>query len=60
MAHAELLLRESGCPKINLQITRDNASVVDFYRKFGFVIEDRISMGKRIVTASRAGGQGRT
>ena len=38
-----------GCIKVNLQIYSDNQSIVDFYKKIGFSIEDRISMGKRIV-----------
>ena len=39
-------LRQLGCLKVNLQINGDNTKVVDFYKKLGFSIEDRISMGK--------------
>ncbi len=44
--HVEAALRELGCPKINLQVLADNADVVEFYRKLGFKVEERISMGK--------------
>ena len=38
-----------GCVKVNLQINKDNQSVVNFYKKVGFSIEDRISMGKKLM-----------
>jgi len=38
-----------GCIKVNLQIYGDNQFVVDFYKKVGFSIEDRVSMGKRLI-----------
>ena len=44
--HVEQVLKELGCPKLNLQILADNADVVAFYRSLGFQIEPRISMGK--------------
>jgi len=44
--HAEAVLRKLGCPKINLQVLPDNSRVVEFYRKLGFNVEERISMGK--------------
>ena len=49
MAAAEQRLRELGCAKINLQIMRTNADVVRFYERAGYAIEDRISMGKRLL-----------
>ncbi|MDB9812809.1 GNAT family acetyltransferase [bacterium] len=48
MAAAEQLLDELGCPKINLQVRSANASVVAFYASLGYVIEDVVSMGKRL------------
>ncbi len=39
-------LRDVGCPKINLQVLPDNSQVIEFYRKLGFKVEERISMGK--------------
>ena len=46
--HAETALRECGCVKINLQILAGNDGVVEFYRKLGFVTEERISMGRHL------------
>lgn len=39
-------LEKLGCLKVNLQINCDNQSVVEFYKKVGFSVEERISMGK--------------
>ena len=49
MEHAERLLRERGCPKINLQVRSTNRDVIEFYRRLGFVTDDVMSMGKRLV-----------
>jgi predicted N-acetyltransferase YhbS len=43
---AEARLRALGCSKINLQIRGSNHAVEGFYRRLGFDVEDRISMGK--------------
>ena len=48
MAAAEQLLDELGGPKINLQVRSANASVVAFYASLGYVIDDVVSMGKRL------------
>jgi len=48
MDEAERLLRESGCPKINLQIRTSNAGAIEFYRRLGFSVDDTVSMGKRL------------
>jgi ribosomal protein S18 acetylase RimI-like enzyme len=50
LAHAEELLRQRGCPKINLQVRPDNASAIHFYQRLGFAVDDVASMGKRLVT----------
>ena len=42
-------LNSLGCVKVNLQVTGGNAGVTAFYEKLGFAVEDRISMGKRLV-----------
>lgn len=42
----EQLLAGRGCPKINLQVMPSNPQAVEFYRSLGFVVEERISMGK--------------
>jgi len=48
MAAVEERLRALGCPKLNLQINRSNAEVVAFYEALGYLVEDRISMGKEL------------
>lgn len=48
VTQAERALTELGCPKINLQILQDNASVAAFYASLGYAVEPRVSMGKRI------------
>ena len=46
---AEARLRACGCPKINLQVRRANASVLEFYRAIGYVEDDAVCLGKRLV-----------
>jgi ribosomal protein S18 acetylase RimI-like enzyme len=41
-------LRAKGCPKINLQVRKDNLKAVKFYEKIGFKIDEVIGMGKRL------------
>jgi ribosomal protein S18 acetylase RimI-like enzyme len=48
MYRAETALIARGAPKINLQVRATNGQVASFYEQLGFVVEDRISMGKRI------------
>jgi ribosomal protein S18 acetylase RimI-like enzyme len=49
MERVEAGVARLGCPKINLQVRASNEGVVSFYRKLGYQIEERISMGKRLV-----------
>ena len=58
MEKAELLLRGRGCPKINLQIRSTNRSVIEFYERLGFAIDDVVSMGKRLVVDNPAPEKG--
>lgn len=44
----EQKLKVLGCLKMNLQIVSSNSGVVEFYKKLGFSVEDRVSMGKRL------------
>jgi ribosomal protein S18 acetylase RimI-like enzyme len=48
MQEAEKRLLAMGCAKINLQVIASNADVVGFYRRLGYAIEERISMGKQM------------
>jgi ribosomal protein S18 acetylase RimI-like enzyme len=49
MEHLEGLLRERGCPKINLEIRRSNLGVVRFYERIGYRDNDVVGMGKRLI-----------
>ena len=48
MNEAEQLLREAGCPKINLQVRSTNAVVIEFYRSLSYLVEDVVNLGKRL------------
>ena len=48
LAEAERLLREAGCPKINLYVLTSNLGVTEFYRRLGYSVEDVVCMGKRL------------
>ena len=41
-------LSARGCLKVNLQVRACNEGVVAFYKKLGYSVEERISMGKRL------------
>jgi ribosomal protein S18 acetylase RimI-like enzyme len=45
---AKARVRSMGCSKINLQVRSTNANAVAFYRRLGYLIEERTSMGKPI------------
>ena len=49
MGAVEEKILAMGCPKINLQIRSDNLDAVKFYENIGYKVEERISMGKRLV-----------
>lgn len=48
MRDAERRLRLLGCPKINLQIRRENTAVQAFYAAIGFSDDNVVSLGKRL------------
>jgi ribosomal protein S18 acetylase RimI-like enzyme len=48
MSEAERMLREAGCPKINLQVRGTNDSAVGFYEALGYTTDDVISLGRRL------------
>jgi ribosomal protein S18 acetylase RimI-like enzyme len=48
MGEAERILREAGCPKINLQIRSSNSAVIAFYESIGFLQDEVVSFGKRL------------
>lgn len=49
MEEAERLLKERGCPKLNLQVRTGNLEVLEFYRKLGYVQDEVVSLGKRLI-----------
>ena len=49
MERVEKELRNIGCTKLNLQVRSSNTGVVDFYKNLGYIVEDRVSMGKLLI-----------
>lgn len=49
MAEAERLLRERGCPKLNLLVRTGNEAVLGFYRALGYTVDATVSLGKRLI-----------
>ena len=49
MAEVERLLKELGCPKLNLQVRDDNVAVLGFYRGLGYGEDQVVSLGKRLL-----------
>lgn len=49
MLAAEHGLLALGCPKLNLQVRGSNLHALDFYRALGYVQDDVVSLGKRLI-----------
>lgn len=49
MTSLEEKLLALGCPKLNLQIRADNLAAVGFYEAAGYVRDDVVSFGKRLI-----------
>lgn len=49
MKHLEDSLIDKGCPKLNLQVRLGNAEAVAFYRHLGYLQDDVVSLGKRLI-----------
>ncbi len=45
----ESRLLQLGCPKLNLQVRSDNESVIGFYGSLGYIQDDVVSFGKRLI-----------
>jgi ribosomal protein S18 acetylase RimI-like enzyme len=56
MVQAERRLRELGCPKINLQVRRENIEAAAFYSHLEFREDDVVSYGKRLEGDEPTGG----
>ncbi|MDA8208979.1 MAG: GNAT family acetyltransferase [Actinomycetota bacterium] len=48
MTHAAELLRQKGCPKINLQVREGNEAALAFYASLGYQHEQVSSLGLRL------------
>lgn len=49
MFEAEARLLQRGCPKLNVLVRTSNAEVLEFYRKLGYVQDDVVGLGKRLI-----------
>ena len=47
-ARAESLLRDLGCPKVNLQVRQSDEAPTEFYRRICYAVDDVISLGRRL------------
>ncbi len=48
MEAVEKLIRQKGCPKINLQVRTTNESVIAFYAAIGYGNDNVVGLGKRL------------
>jgi ribosomal protein S18 acetylase RimI-like enzyme len=48
MLESENLLRSRQCPKINLQVRSRNRTVIEFYQRIGYSVDEVVSLGKRL------------
>ena len=49
----EVELRERGCAKLNLQVLASNEIAVGFWRRLGYRVEERVSLGKLLPASER-------
>lgn len=50
MKQAEEKLIDLGCTKLNLQVRTSNTAVITFYKSLGYLVEERVSMGKHLLS----------
>jgi len=48
MTAVEVLIKEKGCPKINLQVRTTNKNVLAFYESMGYDVDGVVGLGKRL------------
>ncbi len=46
--HAESILEDIGCPKVELMVRKSNLDVIAFYEKAGYVDDQVVVLGKRL------------
>ena len=49
MSAIEDRLIKLGCPKLNIVVRSSNDKVLEFYRKLGYLADDVVSLGKRLI-----------
>ncbi|WP_277987343.1 GNAT family acetyltransferase [Billgrantia tianxiuensis] len=54
MARVEAQLLALGCPKLNIAVRTSNESVLAFYRRLGYSVDDVVSLGKRLIADDTA------
>ena len=50
MSHLEKRLLALGCPKLSLQVRSGNSAALKFYEAAGYVRDDVVSLGKRLIS----------
>ena len=55
MEHVENALRARGCAKLNLQVRTSNAAALGFYARLGYVHDQVVSLGKRLIVDDSEG-----
>ena len=50
VSNLESLLKQAGCPKVNLLVRKSNLQVLEFYDAIGYSDNDCISLGKRLIS----------
>lgn len=58
MAEVENRLLAIGCPKLNLMVRTSNRAVLAFYAHLGYVQDDAVCLGKRLIPDLPAAGGG--
>ncbi len=56
MLEVEKRIKEKGCPKINLQVRSSNNEVIAFYKAIGFIDDEVIGLGKRLIEDEKFNG----
>jgi ribosomal protein S18 acetylase RimI-like enzyme len=49
MAEVEKRLLARGCPKVSLLVRNSNSEAMGFYRHLGYLQDDSVSLGKRLI-----------
>jgi ribosomal protein S18 acetylase RimI-like enzyme len=49
MQEVEKRLVERGCPKLNMQVRSSNTEAMAFYRRLGYVPDEAVALGKRLI-----------